>query len=284
MPDPVNFSHDKAFITTRWFAEHTAAFGAEIDGKLIGSILATNWGSIGFLGPLTILPDFWDQGIGQQLIDPVMSLFEKWGSKHIGLFTFAGSPKHIGLYQRYGFRPRFLTAIMSKFTQRANNSSQWSKYSDLNKDDQNNCISTCYEMTDLIFKGLNLEHEIESVYTQGLGETVLIRDNDKLGGFAVCQCGQGTEAGTDTCYIKFGAVRPRPNSDKLFGHLLNACESLASEKGMSCLLAGINTARHQAYHKMLEWGFAIDTLGVIMQRPNEPAYNRNDIYLIDDWR
>ncbi len=43
-----------------------------------------------------------------------MDIFEKWGVREAGLFTFAHSPKHIGLYQKFGFWPRFLTAVMSK--------------------------------------------------------------------------------------------------------------------------------------------------------------------------
>jgi hypothetical protein len=44
-----------------------------------------------------------------------MDYFEKLGTKHIGLFTWAQSPKHLGLYQRFGFWPRFLTAIMATY-------------------------------------------------------------------------------------------------------------------------------------------------------------------------
>ncbi|MBW2144653.1 MAG: hypothetical protein JRG75_09695 [Deltaproteobacteria bacterium] len=50
------------------------------------------------------------------------------------------------------------------------------------------------------------------------------------------------------------------------------------------LVAGVNTARHQAYQKMLDRGFTVDMVGIIMQRPNEASYNRPDVYLIDDWR
>jgi len=42
-----------------------------------------------------------------------MDLFEAWGTSHAGLFTFGQSAKHVGLYQKYGFWPRFLTAVVS---------------------------------------------------------------------------------------------------------------------------------------------------------------------------
>ena len=79
---------------------------------MVGTNFATRWGSVGFFGPLTIRPDLWDRGIAQQLLRPTMDLFEKWGVRHAGLFTFASSPKHVNLYQKFGFWPRYLTALM----------------------------------------------------------------------------------------------------------------------------------------------------------------------------
>jgi hypothetical protein len=62
------------------------------------------------------------------------------------------------------------------------------------------------------------------------------------------------------------------------------CEELARAQGMSRLVAGVNTGRHEAYRKMIAHGFRTDIQGIVMQRYNEPGYNRPDVYLIDDWR
>jgi hypothetical protein len=61
-------------------------------------------------------------------------------------------------------------------------------------------------------------------------------------------------------------------------------EELARQQGMSRLVAGVNTGRHEAYRKMIDFGFRTDIQGVAMQRYNEPGYNKRDVYLIDDWR
>jgi hypothetical protein len=44
------------------------------------------------------------------LLAKTMEQFDAWGTQHVGLFTFAQSAKHVGLYQKYGFYARFLTA------------------------------------------------------------------------------------------------------------------------------------------------------------------------------
>src|SRR5690349_18817511 len=112
MPEPLKFMGDADYARTRWIADPSAAFAAELAGELVGTNFATRWGSVGFFGPLTIRPDLWDRGIAQLLLGPTMDLFDRWGLRHAGLFTFPNSAKHLALYQKFGFWPRFLTALM----------------------------------------------------------------------------------------------------------------------------------------------------------------------------
>jgi len=284
LPDPASFGDGTDFIRTRWLAAPDAAFGAELNGKLVGSVLATKWGSFGFFGPLTVHPNFWDQGIAKRLLEPTMELFRKWGVTRAALFTLANSPKHIGLYEKFGFWPRFLTPIMSKSVQPGNDTGFWSKFSNVQARERRDCLANCRSLADSIYEGLDLEREIVAVDDQKLGDTVLLWQGNALAGFAVCQCGTGTEAGKDVCYIKFGTVGKGSNVENSFDRLLNACDELARMRGMTTVLAGVNTACHNAYRRMIERGFRTDFQGVMMLRPNEPAFDRSDCYVICDLR
>ncbi|HMD85444.1 MAG TPA: GNAT family N-acetyltransferase [Terriglobia bacterium] len=282
VPAPEAFAADREYIFTRWRANPQAALVAEVNGAVAGSNFAAHWGSFGFFGPLTVRPELWNQHIAQKLLGPTLDLFEKWGVREAGLFTFAHSPKHLGLYQKFGFWPRFLTAIMSKgVTVREAPSI---KYSALKEGEQNQALSACRELTGAIFDGLDVTSEIRSVMNQNLGETVLVWGGDLLDGFAVCHVGEGTEAGRNNCYIKFAAVRPGPGAEDRFEHLLDASEGLAAERGLQRIEAGVNLNRRQAYRQMLRRGFRIDFQGVAMHRPDAPAYNRPDAFVVDDWR
>jgi GNAT superfamily N-acetyltransferase len=322
LPDPTSFAGDADYVRTRYYADPSSAYGATIvnnkvggpsngndNGRLVGSNFTANWGSVGFFGPLTVHPDYWDKGVARSLMEPTMQLFSKWNTKHSGLFTFAQSPKHVSLYQKYGFWPYFLTAVMSKVVSPKvansvnNESLQWSKYSDVSKREKGideYLVNGCRRLTTAIYDGLDLRVEIMSVIKQKLGDIVLIWDpesttsitsnNRDIAGFAICHCGKGTEAGSDTCYIKFAAVRP-PTSDNdvlfaadNFDRLIDACTTFASQQGLSRLVAGANTSRRQAYGKMLSSGFHIDMLGVVMQNGIDVGYNRPDVYIMDDWR
>ena len=284
LPDPMAFMGDASYIRNRWFANPAAAFAAEVDGEVIGSNFATNWGSVGFFGPLTIRPDFWDRGVGKRLMEPVMALFDQWQTKHAGLFTFPHSAKHVGLYQRFGFWPRFLTALMSRPVAAIRSAAQWTRFSAVPPAERDAVLRACREVTDAVYEGLDVAHEIDAVAAQNLGDTILSWDNNRLTGLAVCHVGPGTEAGSGKCYIKFAAVRPGPLAEQHFNNLIDACEEMASAQQVSRLAGGVNTARHEAYVQMLARGFQMDMQGVVMSRPNEAGYNRPGVYLIDDWR
>ncbi|MGH3853361.1 MAG: GNAT family N-acetyltransferase [Pseudonocardiaceae bacterium] len=277
------FMGDADCVRTRWAADPAAAFGARLDGELVGSVFATNWGSVGFFGPLTVHPAHWNRGIGSRLMEPVLGLFDHWGVTHAGLFTFAHSEKHIGLYQKFGFWPRFLTAIMDKPTVPATGG-PLELYSAVAPDRRRDCLAACAAVTGAVYEGFDVEREIRAVDTQGLGDTVLVLDGAEVVGLAVCHTGPGTEAGSDTCYVKVGAAAPGPGAAARFARLLDACEALAVSRGLARMSAGVNLGRHEAYRALLGRGYRTTLQGVAMERANRSAYNRAGVYLIDDWR
>jgi GNAT superfamily N-acetyltransferase len=283
-PDPEMFWSDRDYVYGRRRAPHVAALGATLDGQLVGSNFATNWGSVGFFGPLTVRPDLQESGIGKALLARTMEQFDAWGTRHAGLFTFAQSAKHVALYQKFGFHARFLTAIMSAPAIQAPTAGGWSRYSALSDTRQHQALLSCREATGTIYPGLDLSEEIRATEAQGLGDTVLVEGADGVAAFAVCHYGPRSEAGADTCFVKFGAVRDSKSAGPDYARLLDACEGLAVGVGMPNLLAGVNLGRHEAYQQMLARGFRTAIQGVNMHRDNDPGYCRPGAYVIDDWR
>jgi GNAT superfamily N-acetyltransferase len=281
-PDPESFAADRDYVSTRWRSAPEAAVVAEVDGRLAGSNLATHWGSFAFFGPLSVLPELWGRGIAQRLLEPTLDLFEAWDVREGGLFTFANSPKHLGLYQKFGFWPGYLTAVLSKEV--AAGAGRCAKFSELAESGRVDAEDACRRLTDSLYEGLDVSREIRAVAAQGLGETLLLWDGDLLDGFAVCHCGAGTEAGREQCAVKFAAVRAGAGVSGRLGGLLAGCEGLAAERGLRRVTAGVNTGRSGAYREMLRLGYRTELLGVAMHRPESGAYNRADVYILDDWR
>ena len=285
-PNPERFWSDLDYVYSRFGAEHTASFAAENDeGVLVGSNFATRWGSVGFFGPLTTRPDVWEGGIGQRLVGAARDQLDAWGVRHAGLFTFAQSAKHVGLYGKFGFYPRFLTAIMAASADAQPLTSAFTRYSALPEEQRQEGENACRELTEEIYSGLDLSGEIRTVAVRALGDTALLWDRDnRLAGFAVCHWGPASEAGQGCCFAKFAAVRPGPGAGEHFGRLLDVCAMVARQAAMPNVLAGVNLARDEAYRQMLARGFRTMIQGVTMHRPNEPGYSAPGLYVLDDWR
>jgi GNAT superfamily N-acetyltransferase len=285
LADPMAFGRDADIIGSRWRTDPTSLLAAELAGEIVGSNYLINWGSVGLFGPLTVRPDLWNQGIAQRLLEPTMERFESWGSKHLGLFTFPNSPKHLGLYQKFGYWPRTLIAVMTKRLARVPSAPRWSLLSEESAGDRRGAVRACHEVTDSVYDGLDVEREITAVAAQAIGDTVLLQDEDRLAGFGVCHYGSGSEAETkDICLVKFGAVRGGAGAAERFERLLDACEAFAIDRGHAHLVACVNTGRHEAYRQMLARGLRVDFIGIAMHRFNAPGYDRPDVFVVDDWR
>lgn len=276
LPEPSSFMGDAALIAPRWHADPQATLGAFRDGELVGSNFAANWGSFGFFGPLTIRPDLWDQGIARQLLERTMTLFAAWGTRQLGLFTFPDSPKHHGFYGKFGFAVQAPTPVMAKRVERAG-AGPWTTIAA-----RPDSLAACRALAHAVHPGLDLGGEIAAVAAQKLGDTVLVHDGTELVAFAVCHAGAGTEAGSNTVYVKFGAAKP--GAAGAFDRLLDACEAYAHGRGATALMAGTNAARSQALALMEAYGFKVAFEGVAMQRDNAVGYNRAECLVMDDWR
>ena len=281
-PNPAEFMGDRHLLIPRLRSSHVKVLAARDAGRLIGSNVVTRWGSFGFFGPLTVLPEYWDRGVAQRLLEATIATFERWGVRHTGLNTFANSTKHQGLYQKFGYWPRYLTAIMTGPSE-AKGAEAPTLLSSLKKSQREAAIQACGKLTHKIDKGLDLTGEIKAVLAQRTCDVVLRYRGSVLDGFAVCLHGPGSEGGEKTCYIKFAAARSGSGARERFDHLLAACEGFASSRGAT-IEAGVNLAREDAYRCMRSRGYRVASLGVAMQRPNAGGFNRPDAYLIDDWR
>lgn len=286
MPEPEKFGEGIDFHTWRREMYPEGAWVAREGDRVVGSILVSQWGSFGFFGPLTIAPSHWNRGIAQRLLLPAMDCFEAWGTRLDGLFTFSSSPKHLMLYQKYGFLPGHLLAIMNrKLDARPTETLQeFQAYSRMEESQRADALAACRDLSNALFEGLDLTREIESVARHQLGETVLLRDGREVEAFAICHHGAGSEAGPGATYVKFGAARPGRDAAARFERLLEACEAYARGRGARALVVGMNTGRREAYASLLRNGYRIGALGVAMHRGKAGHYHREHDFVIEDLR
>lgn len=276
LPEPEQFLGDASYVRPRARLLADSAWIAERDGELVGSTFATRWGSFGFFGPLSVHPELWDTGIGRRLMDPVQEAFERWGVRHAGLFTWPHSPKHLALYQRYGFWPHALTTVMARSLTPERSASA---PPDLLSEHHAHGLEIARDVSAAVHDGLDLSEEAAATVRHRLGDVVLTD-----GGFAVCQHGAQTEGGSGTLYVKFAAVAPGPEANSRFAALLDACEAYGRQIGAAAVIAGVSTARHEAYRALLDRGYRVEIQGLAMHRDADALWSRPGCWVLDDWR
>jgi predicted N-acetyltransferase YhbS len=284
LPNPADFAGDADYVRSRFAAFPDRAFVAERDGQVVGSAFGARWGSFAFLGPVTIRPDCWDQGWGRRLLEPVMQLFSSWNIRLAGLYTFAQSAKHVGLYAKFGFWPRMLTAIMARPVSQRPADTRVFRLSRVIEAERQAYIAACARLTGEIYPGLDVGDEIRTVERLKLGDTLILGGERAVDALAVCHWGAGSEGGSGTCYVKFGAARPGAGATERFARLLAGCDAVAHAEGLKTVLAGVNAGRENAWRAMTSAGFRTVTQGVAMLKGDPQGYNRPDVFVLDDWR
>ena len=281
LAEPINFGNGAEY-KNRWYRDPLSAFAAKADGKLIGFSMVSNWGSCGGFGPIVVHPDYWDRGIGYELMTTSWKKFHQWGTQQIIFCTHANSPKHIYFYEKVGAEPRFLIALCTKEISFAQPKPvlKAQRYSQLSPQKQENSLNAAYQLTDKIYPGLDWRSEIILLHKLSIGESLFIWDDTGLIGFAICHYGTGSEAAQDNCYVKLGAAK----SAAAFEQLIDQCEALTVTLRLSSLVFGVDTACIDAYRRIIARKFRIQSLSISMHKPNEAGYSRPDIYVIEDRR
>jgi predicted N-acetyltransferase YhbS len=282
VPDIDRFRLDLGTVGTRFKTDMGTALVAEREGKLVGSVFGMDWGSQFVVGPLTVDPACWKQGVARVLTAEILAVAERRNPSLVSLFTFPQSATHLRLYENFGFAPMFLTPVMEKPVGSAAPLRGTRLFSAVPRIEQAAVLDQSRDLTDASFAGLDLRREIRAIEEQRLGDTILLDGASAIAGIALCHIGAGTEAGEGALFVKFAAVRPGAPAD--FERLLDAVEALAAESGAHRISAGVNTGRRDAHHRMLARGFRAGLVGVAMHKPDNAGTLRPDVYIIDDWR
>lgn len=279
LPDPMQFLGDGDLIRPRWRANPSGCLVAESGGGIVGSVTVLDWGSVAMLGPLSVHPDYWNQGVARLLLSAALQAAEAGGARLVQLFTHPNSPRHIRLYESGGFATQNLIAIMSKPVA-LQPAAGFSVFSELPPDAQAAALQACRAMTGAVFDGLDLSVEIEAVRDQRLGDTVLLQRGGVVAGFAICHTGAGSDAGSAALGVKFGLA----SGEDEFLALLQSAEALAAQRRVARVQISVNHARRRAYDMIKARGYRCTLSGVAMRRPAADGYDTSDMLLVEEWR
>jgi GNAT superfamily N-acetyltransferase len=282
------------YVHHRWLMEPWGCYVAEEnDTKIVGASIAVCWGSVGLFGPVGVLTPYQNQKIAQALIKASQGFFDENGVTLQGLVTYPYSPKHLVLYQKFGFKPKSLVAITGKSLERRElqpppkpmrGTPQVHRFSAFEESKRKALLGRVRALTGRLYRGLDLTKEIEIVNGLSLGDTLLLEKDRAIIGFAVCHAPGASEAPHGALYVKYAAIDPSRRRPEHFAQLVAACEEYGVAAGCQRIIAPVSTAYWRAYQSLLASGYQMDMLMIRMKRGKQVEFEREDEFLLDDWR
>jgi hypothetical protein len=248
------------------------------------------------LGPVAVLTNYHNQTIGQQLIRAAQDFFDENKATLHGCVTYPASPKHLYLYHKFGYRPKQLTAIMSRTIDRGaarvpaapkpgkSPLLATRRFSTLEEAKKKAALARIHRITNAVCRGMDLAKEIEIVDGLALGDTVLLERGRDLIGFAICHAPGVSEAPAGALYVKFLAIDPPHRKPEHLEHFVAALESLGQELGVQRVILPVYARYWTAYNILVQCGYQIDFTMIRMQRGKQEDYEDPDDLVLDDWR
>ena len=283
------------YVHHRWLMEPWGCFVAEEDNaKIVGAALAVTWGTVGILGPVAVLTNYQNQTIGQQLIRAAQEFFEENKAALQGCVTYPASPKHLFLFHKFGYKPKALTAVMSRTIDRTPPQAAVTKpskaalavrrFSALEETKKKATLARMHRITNAICRGMDLSKEVEIVDGLALGDTLLLERGRDLVGFAICHTPGVSEAPAGALYVKFLAIDPPKRKVEHLVEFVAALEALGQELGMQRVILPVYSRYWLAYATLVQSGYQIDFTMVRMQRGKQEDYENPTHLVLDDWR
>src|SRR3989441_4866801 len=282
------------YVHHRWLMEPWGCFVAEEDNaKIVGTALAVAWGSVGLLGPVAVLTNYQNQTIGQQLIRATQEFFDENKTALQGVMTYPTSPKHLALYHKFGYRPKALTALMSRVLDRsaprpttklARGPLSVRRYSQLEETKKKAALGRVHRITNAVYRGLDLSKEVEIVDGLALGDTLLLERGRDLVGFAVVHTPGVSEAPSGSLYVKYMVIDPAQKRVEHLEQFVAAVEDLGHELGVQRVTLPVYLRYWLAYSTLVRCGYQIDFTMLRMQKGKQEDYEDPTHLVLDDWR
>ena len=171
------------------YAIEDAADGALLWRDERGQVAAFNMvhrsGVEGWMGPLAVRSEFQGSGIGKEVVTRGIDWLKEQGAAVIGLETMPRTMDNIGFYSRLGFLPGWLTLTVTIDAAAADRPALL--MGRLAAREKERTLEECAALLGRLAPGYDYTREIVLTDERSLGDTLLLRDNDKaVVGFALC--------------------------------------------------------------------------------------------------
>ena len=141
-------------------------------------------GAEGWMGPLAVRPDRQGAGLGKTIVTAGIDWLKSRGVATIGLETMPRTMDNIGFYSALGFLPGRLTITLT--LDAAHGDRAPTLLGRLPAREKHAALEGCRGLTASLLPGYDFTRELAITDRLGVGDTVLLRADGRVAGFALC--------------------------------------------------------------------------------------------------
>lgn len=248
-------------------AHEEGAHVAEEDGRIVGFACTRLWGRTGWIGPLAVEQPMQGRGIGSRLLEESINALQGAGVTVLGAEIRADEPRPFGLLAGHGFHPVPPAVVLERSVGEEGvpaDAPEAIYFSSLMEAERERFLEDVRRISSSLDADLDYRSEVELVDRHELGDSLLLRDDERALGLAVCHTRPWLEEGEPpTLRVRVLALDendPFPSLDPLLG----VVGVLARESGAERIRLPLPTRAWEGLRIFLERGWRVGPTRVRM--------------------
>lgn len=163
-------------------------FVIEKDGEIIAYCFSRLWGSVGWIGPLSVIPSEEGRGYGRDVVSACIDFLKNNGAQTIGLEMPSHSNRNLGFYTNLGFVPGKLTVdfvrhVFPKVSRKQPKIFESVRFGKTDSGKQEHFLLQMKRLCNSLEPGLDYSGEIRLALEYGFGDACLLTKDGTVVGF-----------------------------------------------------------------------------------------------------
>ncbi len=252
----------KEFLELYFAANSSGCFVIEKKHRIISFCFTRLWGTVSWLGPLSVDPSEEGQGYGKKIVLAAVESLKASGAKTIGLELAANSARNLAFYTKLGFEPRGLVIDVIKKVSGERQPlkvTEFEKimYSEIPPQKRTSLLEEARKFWQQIEPGLDYSRELELVEDFEFGDACFIRKSGRIIGFILAHT-QTYSQEEERRFIKINALQM---SSQMIVETLNVfievIENWALSEKLSAIYLRIPTQQNNVLSYLLSREFKV---------------------------
>jgi len=231
------------------------SFAALADDRIIGFCVSHAWGTLGWIGPIAVEPDWQGRGIGRDLTRSVLQALEARRLRTIALETWPHHPANLQFYLTAGFLPGPLIFILEKEV-----SGEGLPFTGIRLSepaDLAGVLPALAELAGRLHEGLDYAAPIRTTLECGLGEALIWGEASRPEAMALVHTAAQHQAPAPE-WLDVQLLIARPGSEASLGEWLDPLEGVAARYGRARLRLSVPGDSPAALRDLVShWGYRV---------------------------